>query len=1022
MTLSIHFRAQAPDADDIFDCQPKEAKMKYSSRIFKVVIFICIFIVAADYLQASNGQDVITTRITVPNYQITTTSEGHEAAIDDFGYLMIPGKPKLPSRIFALAIPPGTEIANINFVLGEGVVLPGRYEISPVPLPRVIGDEDPAIYEQEKRIYEENHNSVYGSNDIYPKSNVEFVRNAGYRKYNLVDVRVTPFSYLPISGELIYYPDVTVEVEYRSSERLSLPIIDELEKTEKIADEIIFNYDQARGWYPRDMVLDENYHDFVIITIETLTSSISPLVDWETQKGRNVEVVTTSWINNNYTGYDLAEKIRNFLREKYPSSEWGIEDVLIIGHYDSVPMRRTFLDLGYGQPETDYYYAELSLPDDQSWDQNGNRLYGEETDFNDFYTEVNVGRIPWSDANTVRSICEKSVAYEQNNDPSFKKNILLLGGFFWDDDPNPKTDCAILMEEIVDQPWMDEWTMTRMYEMGYSNYSMDYDLWNSNVRAVWSTGTFAFVNYAGHGSPTSSHRYHNGMPAFISTADCNYLDDNYPAIMFADACSNSDTDYLNIGQAMLRRGSVGFLGATKVARGCPAWDDPYDGSSQSLNYFFTTAVTSGEYTLGQAHQRALRVMYQYGLWINVKYETFEWGAIWGNPDISMAPASTRALSILFPDGLPEYVEPGEETSFVVRIEDASGSYLPGTGVLCYRFDDGSFVSMELIPLENDLYQAILPETYCEASPQFYVSAFGDDGTQVTNPSDAPNSYYSSIVGSLIEIMHDEFEIDQGWLVDGDAGAGYWERGVPIGGGDRGDPPADYDGSGQCYLTGNQRGDSDIDGGYVFLISPQIDLIGAEHAVIRYALWYTNYFGENPSRDLFKTYISNDDGGTWTLTEIVGPGTAGGWFEHTINVMDFVVPTNAIRVMFEASDLGEGSVVEAGIDAFRVDRLICQPTVVDENPENLPGDFALLGSYPNPFNAHAVIRYALPELSDVTIEIYDLLGRRVETLVDCQKQAGYHQVFWNADGFSSGVYFYRIQAAGFSDTRRMLLLK
>ena len=57
------------------------------------------------------------------------------------------------------------------------------------------------------------------------------------------------------------------------------------------------------------------------------------------------------------------------------------------------------------------------------------------------------------------------------------------------------------------------------------------------------------------------------------------------AIIFADACSNSDTDDLNIGQAMLKQGGVGFLGATKVAYGMSAWNDPYDGSSQSLDLF-----------------------------------------------------------------------------------------------------------------------------------------------------------------------------------------------------------------------------------------------------------------------------------------------------------------------------------------------------------------------------------------------------------------------------------------------------
>ena len=997
--------------------------MKYAISVFSVVIIACFCLTSVNSIQAANDHGTITANIPVGDYSITATRLGQEVAVDEFGYLMIPGKPKLPSRIFAIAIPPGTEITGIDYDLGEGIILDGKYEIPPVPLPRVIGEENPVIYEKERQVYEENYRSVYGEDDVYPKNNIEFIRSAGYRKYNLVDIRVTPFSYRPISGELVYFPDIAVNVEYESSDRLDLPVIDNLEKTERIAEEIMINYDQARSWYSCDLTLDEDYHDFVIITIESLTSSISPLVDWETEKGRNVEVVTTSWINDNYSGYDLAERIRNFLREKYPSSEWGIEDVLIIGHYDSVPMRRTYLDLGYGQPETDYYYAELSLPDDRSWDQNGNHLYGEETDFNDFYTEVNVGRIPWSDASIVRSICEKSIAYEQNNDPSFKKNILLLGAFFWDDDPHPRTDCAILMEAIVDQPWMDDWTMTRMYELGYSTYPMDYDLWNSNVRAVWPPGTFAFVNYAGHGSPTSSHRYHNGMPAFVSSSDCYYLDDDYPAIMFADACSNSDTDHLNIGQAMMRQGSIGFLGATKVARGCPAWDDPYDGSSQSLNYFFTTALTSGEYTLGQAHQRALRIMYTYGLWINVKYETFEWGAIWGNPGLTMAPVSQRALSILFPEGWPEYIVPGEQASFTVRIENGSESYRQGTGVLRYRYDSGEFQSAELIYFEDDLYEARLPAADCEAIPQFYMSAYGDEGSQVTNPSDAPDSYYSSYVGELVEIMNDEFEFDQGWLVGGDASAGHWERGIPFGGGERGDPPADYDGSRQCYLTGNRRGDSDVDGGYVFLTSPQIDLTGAERAKIVYALWYTNYFGDNPSGDLFKTYISNDDGENWIHVETIGPGTAGGWFEHTINVTDFVEPTGEVRVMFEASDLGEGSVVEAGIDAFRVDRLSCQITSADDEPDaNFPGDFALLGSYPNPFNARAIIRYALPRVSDVTIEIYDLLGRCVETLVDGKKQPGYHQVTWDAGNFSSGVYFYKIQADDFTEIKKMSLLK
>jgi hypothetical protein len=577
------------------------------------------------------GTDSISVSIPIGSYKIKNTEQGQEISVKNFGRLLIPGKPNLPSKIFAVAIPPGARVYDVTFDAGEGITLPGTYDVPPVPLPEVIGKENPAVYEREKRVYEKNYEAVYGSDDPYPRSVGEVMCTGGYRKYNLVDVRITPFTYYPLSGRLVYYPEMTVGVHYSIPEDFSSKdiVVDNLANTEKIAEKIIVNYDQAKKWYPNTK--GKSTYDFVIITLDSLTSSVTPLVNWEENKGRNVKVVTTSWISSNYEGWDLAEEMRNFLRDKYPSEEWGIEDVCLVGHYDDVPMRRTAQNVGYGQPETDYYYAELSLPDNQSWDANGNHQYGEDSDPIDFHAEVNVGRIPWSDPDTVEHICNKSVAYEKNNDPAFKKNILLLGAFFWSN-----TDNAVLMEAKVDQPWMEDWNMTRMYEQPQSSYPSDYDLNYNNVKTVWSSGSYGFVDWAGHGSYYACYECYPSLP-FVDTDTCPYLNDDYPAIIFADACSNSDTDHLNIGQAMLKQGAIGFLGSTKVAYGMPAWDDPYDGSSQSLDYFFTTCCTSGNYTQGQAHQWALLEMYTHGLWYYTKYEMFEWGALWGNPDLAMVP-------------------------------------------------------------------------------------------------------------------------------------------------------------------------------------------------------------------------------------------------------------------------------------------------------------------------------------------------------------------------------------------------
>ena len=97
------------------------------------------------------------------------------------------------------------------------------------------------------------------------------------------------------------------------------------------------------------------------------------------------------------------------------------------------------------------------------------------------------------------------------------------------------------------------------------------------------------------------------------------------------------------------------------------------------------------------------------------------------------------------------------------------------------------------------------------------------------------------------------------------------------------------------------------------------------------------------------------------------------------------------------------------------------TSVDENPTQ-PLYFTLANNYPNPFNAATMIEYSLPQSSHVTIEIYDMLGRRVTTLVDGTKSAGAYQVTWNAANQSSGAYYYRITTDTYSLTRKMTLLK
>jgi len=95
--------------------------------------------------------------------------------------------------------------------------------------------------------------------------------------------------------------------------------------------------------------------------------------------------------------------------------------------------------------------------------------------------------------------------------------------------------------------------------------------------------------------------------------------------------------------------------------------------------------------------------------------------------------------------------------------------------------------------------------------------------------------------------------------------------------------------------------------------------------------------------------------------------------------------------------------------------------------NIPKEFALYQNYPNPFNPSTTIKFDLPKPTNVKIKIYDIQGRMVDVLVDKKMVAGSHEAIW--DGLSranykvsSGVYFYRIQASGFTKVKKMLIVK
>ena len=104
-----------------------------------------------------------------------------------------------------------------------------------------------------------------------------------------------------------------------------------------------------------------------------------------------------------------------------------------------------------------------------------------------------------------------------------------------------------------------------------------------------------------------------------------------------------------------------------------------------------------------------------------------------------------------------------------------------------------------------------------------------------------------------------------------------------------------------------------------------------------------------------------------------------------------------------------------------------PLTVSTSQASPIRSFHLAQNYPNPFNPTTTIRYELPVQSEVKLEVFDVLGRRVATLVNARLSAGQYDATFDASSLSSGVYFYRLQASGaanhhFIQTKKMILVK
>jgi hypothetical protein len=585
------------------------------------------------------ASQVLTMDVYSGEYRIIDSDEGQRIEMEGFGYLITPGKPMLPAKNFLIALPPGARVRSVE---AEGVgaaQLPGTYRIAPAPpvMPLTDPNQFPELVQRARREWRSNRDLVYISDQPYPATRGKLSGSGTLRKYSYASVSYYPFNYHPQSGRLIRCDAGRIIINYDLPSPGSMEARQvEESKCDKSADDrasrLFVNFEEVNQLYqptgPRS-VGSAQTHDYVIITTTALQSAIvaSDFLGWKASLGYNVRTVfTTDPEIAGQAGADLAEKIRNFLRYNYIS--WGIQYVLLVGDTQTIPMRYCYPDPANhtnqagtpnatsGENPTDYYYSDLSDPDNLSWDLDGDGYFGEYGhDSPDFLAEVYVGRIPTNNNARITYALNKSVSFEQ--DTGSWKNSALHGGAFWyltneDNNGRPAYDGATCMNEI-EVNLMSGWTVSHYSEQGgleISTYP-----WPAMSEAAfagdWRTGEYSIVNWGAHGWTDGAARkiwaWDDGdgvpeanemsWPYFIGTSSS--LDDDHPCILFPISCVINYPEpnaWGNMGIDLLTEPSygacVGVHAATRIVYGASDWPTN-PGGGESMCYEFNRHMIDG---------------------------------------------------------------------------------------------------------------------------------------------------------------------------------------------------------------------------------------------------------------------------------------------------------------------------------------------------------------------------------------------------------------------------------------------
>lgn len=457
---------------------------------------------------------------------ITQTGEFDLVTFENTLNTGLTGEPALPYQAVKLLLPPGYEAAKIDIISKSEQKLNGQFHLYPAQASRPLS---------EGKSNEFKYNAaLYSQNTKYPSNQLGSLSTEYMNGHSIALCTFTPLSYNPAKREVSYSSEITVKIDLKKSSEAEAALKN-LKKSATI-NNTLKNYCQnpeILKLYPETKDRDEDDYEMVIITAEDFEDDFEDIIELYKPRGIEIEIVTVEYINNNMTGLDSPEKIRNYIIQEY--QDHGVEYILLGGDVEHVPYRGfyCYVESGSGYESNnipaDLYYSAL----DGNWNDDGDDSWGEIGE-DDLLPDVSVARYSFSNSSELEKMINKTLSYQDDPVLGEMDQPLLAGEHLWSD---PVSWGADYLDLLIGYQNENGYETTGIPVT--DNYDTLYDrsgtTWNKNDLLNDINSGASFVHHSGHSNATYTMRLGMSDITNANFSGTNGIDHNF-TLVYTHGC------------------------------------------------------------------------------------------------------------------------------------------------------------------------------------------------------------------------------------------------------------------------------------------------------------------------------------------------------------------------------------------------------------------------------------------------------------------------------------------------------